>query len=90
MQILDVQKKSSEIAKKIDLGRSWAPFGKGLGRSVASWGHFWAHFDSLLEVPNHIFLKHWSKMRSKKPFGSILWGFGEDLDASWENLGFET
>ena len=47
------------------------------------------HFDYLLDVPNHIFLKHWPNMGSKRRYGSILGGVGEDLDASWENLGFQ-
>ena len=60
----------------MDLGGSWAAFGKGLGRFGASWGHFWAHFDCLLGVPNHIFLKQWSKMGSKRPFGWLVDRFG--------------
>ena len=72
MQIYDQKKTSAKIVQKSDLGVSWAPFGKGLGRSGASWGHFWAHFDCLLDVPNHIFLKQWSKMGSKRPFGWLL------------------
>ena len=93
MQIYDQKKTSAKIVQKFDLGGSWAPFGKGLGRSGASWGHFWAHFGCLLEVPNHMFFKQWAKMGSKEAFwmafGSILGGFGLDLDASWENLGIQ-
>ena len=55
MQIYNQKKTSAKIGKKSDLGGSWAPFGKGLGSSGASWGYFWAHFDCLLDVPNHIF-----------------------------------
>ena len=36
MQIYNQKKTSAEIGKKFDLGGSWAPFGKGLGRSGAS------------------------------------------------------
>ena len=49
------EKNSLKMVQKSDLGGSWAPFGKGLGRSGVSWGHFWAHFDCLLDIPNNIF-----------------------------------
>ena len=65
------------------LGSIW----EGLGRSGASWGHFWAHFDCLLDVPNHIFLKQWSKMGSKRPFGWLLDRFWEGLGRIWMRLG---
>ena len=87
MQIYDQKKTSAKIVQKSDLGGSWAPFGKGLGRSGASWGHFWAHFDCLLDVPNHIFLKQWSKMGSKRPFGWLLDRFWEGLGRIWMRLG---
>ena len=87
MQIYDQKKTSAKIVQKSDLGGSWAPFGKGLGRSGASWGHFWAHFDCLLDVPNHIFLKQWSKMGSKRPFGWLLDRFSEGLGRIWMRLG---
>ena len=87
MQIYDQKKTSAKIVQKSDLERSWAPFGKGLGRSGASWGHFWAHFDCLLDVPNHIFLKQWSKMGSKRPFGWLLDRFWEGLGRIWMRLG---
>ena len=81
------EKKSAKTVQKSDLGGSWAPFGKGLGRSGASWGHSWAHFDCLLDVPNHIFLKQWSKMGSKRPFGWLLDRFWKDLGRIWMRLG---
>ena len=87
VQIYDQKKTSAKIVQKSDLGGSWAPFGKGLGRSGASWGHFWAHFDCLLGVPNHIFLKQWSKMGSKRPFGWLLDRFWEGLGRIWMRLG---
>ena len=54
----------------------------GLGRLLGVLGRFW-------DVQKRAFVKHWSKMGSKRPFGSILGGFGENLDASWENLGIQ-
>ena len=93
MQIYDQKKTSAKIVQKSDSGWSWAPFGKGLGRSGASLGHFWAHFDCLLGVANHIFKKKMVQDGLQEAFwiafGSILGGFGEDLDASWENLGIQ-
>ena len=38
------EKKESTKAKKKDWGRSWAPFGRGLGRSRASCGRSWGLF----------------------------------------------
>ena len=87
MRIYDQKKTSAKIVQKSDLGGSWAPFGRGLGRSGASCGHFWAHFDCLLDVPNHIFLKQWAKMGSKRLFGSILDQFWEGLGRIWQTLG---
>ena len=83
MQICDQKQTRPKIAQKTDLAGSWAPFGKGLGRSGQSWDHFWAHFDCLLDVPNHIFLKHWSKMRPKRSFGWLFNRFGEILNHFW-------
>ena len=87
MQICDQKQTSPEIAQKSDLKGSWAPFGEGLGGSGPSWGHFGAHLDCLLDVPNHIFVKHWSNMGSKRLFGSILDQFWEGLGRIWETLG---
>ena len=81
------KKTSAKIVQKSDLGGSWAPFGRGLGRSGASCGHFWAHFDCLLDVPNHIFLKQWAKMGSKRLFGWLLDRFWESLGRIWMRLG---
>ena len=49
-------------------------------------GHLWVFF---FGIQNRTFVRHWSNMGSKRPFGLILVEFGEDLDASWENLGFQ-
>ena len=87
MRIYDQKKTSAKIVQKSDLGGSWAPFGRGLGRSGTSCGHFWAHFDCLLDVPNHIFLKQWAKMGSKRLFGWLLDRFWEGLGRIWMRLG---
>ena len=87
MQICNQNKTSPKIIQKSELEGSWAPFGEGLGGSGSSWGHFGAHLDCLLDVPNHIFVKHWSNMGSKRLFGSILDQFWEGLGRIWETLG---
>ena len=79
MQIQSTQKKCSNIALKIDLGGSWAPSGRPLGCSRASLGRFWVPLAHLLHVQNVTFSKHWSKMCSNKPFGSIWGGFGRGM-----------
>ena len=68
----------------MDLGGSWAPFGRGLARSGPSFGRFWAVFFCILN-PN--FCKHRSRMGSKRPFGSILDGFWEVLGGLWMDFG---
>ena len=72
---------------KVDSGGSWAPFGRGLGRSGPPLGHFWALFGRYLGVLNQPFFKHRSKMESKRPFGSILEGFWEDSGRLWGGFG---
>ena len=59
------------------MGRSWAPFGKGLGRCWASWecswellGRSWGALEMLLALLE-------AKISSKKPFGWILGRFGK-------------
>ena len=59
MQKLNEKLKTIKLFQKLALGRSWAPFGKGLGHSWSSFGHFWVHFGRFLDVTNRIFLKHW-------------------------------
>ena len=73
------------MLEKIDFGVSWAPFGKGLGRSGPSFGHFWALFGCSFGVLNQPFFKYGSKMGSKRPFESILEGSGR----VWEGFGGE-
>ena len=75
------------MLEKIDLGVSWAPFGKGLGRSGASFGHFWALFGRFFGVLNQLFFKHRSKMGSKKPLGWILGRFWKVLGRFGEDFG---
>ena len=87
MQIYDQKNTSPKIAQKSDSGGSWAPFGKGLERSGPSWGHYWAHFGCLLDVPERILLNHWSNMGSKRPFESILDQFWEGLRRIWGRVG---
>ena len=83
-----------KIHSKLDLGGSWAPFGRGLGRSWPSFGHFWAFFGRILGVPSHFFFKHGStwaldelQEASGIDFWSILEGFGKDFGRFWEGLG---
>ena len=75
------------MASEVDLGGSGTPFGRGLGHSGLSFGHFWAHFARFLGIPNHIFVKHWSKMSSKRPFEWILGHFGKLWGRFWRGLG---
>ena len=70
----------------MDLGGSWAPFGRGLGRSGPSVGHFWMPFGRFFGALNRGFFKHGSKMGSKRPFGSILGRFWRVLGGVWEGL----
>ena len=54
------------------------------------WGVSWALLGTsgrFLGVKNRAFVKHWSKMGSKRPFGSILVDFGRVLGGFWEGLG---
>ena len=58
-----------------------------MGGSGASLGRSWAPLGRFLRVQNPVFFKHWSKIGSKRPFGLILGGFGEDLEGFREGLG---
>ena len=76
------------------LRRSWAPLGRGLGRSGASLGRSWAPLGRVLGVQDRAFFENGSMMGSKKPLGSILnrfgkvWeGFGEDFRNCSAHLG---
>ena len=84
-----MEKKGFKIALKMDLGRSWAPFGRGLGRSWASSGRSWPPLGRFVDVQNRAFFKHGPKMGSKRPLGSILGRFFMDLGTVWEGFGEE-
>ena len=62
-----------------------------MGPSGASLGRSWAFFGRFLGLRNEAFIKHWSKMVSKRPSGLILEGFGEGSGriwgGSWEDFG---
>ena len=58
-----------------------------MGPSGASLGRSWAFFGRFLGLRNEAFIKHWSKMVSKRPSGSILEGFGEGSGGFGEGLG---
>ena len=83
------EKKGIKTWKNMDLGGSWAQFGRGLGRSGASFGRSWATFAHFFDVLNDVFFKHGSKMDSKTPFGSILGGSWKDLGRIWGGFGRE-
>ena len=77
----------------MDLGGSWAPFGKGLGRFGPSFGHFWALLGSFWGVLNSTFFKHGSAWAqdglqdaSGIDFGTIWKGLGKIL-GRFEGLG---
>ena len=52
------ENKIEKNAQEMDLGRSWAPFGRGLGRSGASFGRSWALLGHFGGVQNRAFVKH--------------------------------
>ena len=62
--------------------------------SWASSGRSWPPPDRFLGVQNQAFFKHWPKMSSKRPSGSILGDLGKDLggfgriwEGFWKVLG---
>ena len=71
----------------MDLGGSWAPFGKGLGRSGASFGRSWALFGSFFGLLNTSSIMILPKMGSKEASGSILGGICKDFGRIWEGFG---
>ena len=90
MRIYDQKKTSAKIVQKSDLGGSWALFGMGLWdaleRLAATFGRIltacWT-FQIITMGQDGLQEAFWMA------FGSILGGFGENLDASWENLGIQ-
>ena len=81
------EKTGQKIASKLDLGGSWAPFGRGLGRSGGSFGHSWALLGRFGGVRDQAFIEHWSKIGSKRPSGSILGGSWRGLGGFWGGFG---
>ena len=75
------------MVQKVDLGASWASFGEGLGQSWAFSGSSWALLGRFLGVGNRAFIKHWSKIGSKRPSGGFWEGFGWVLGRFGEGLG---
>ena len=70
----------------MNLRKSWAQFGKGLGRSGAFWGRSRAPLGHFRSVQNLSFFKHGSKIDSKRLFGSILARFWEGLGSIWRRI----
>ena len=58
-----------------------------MGLSGASLGRFGALLGGHLALQNLAFVKHWPKMRSKRPLGSNLEGFGEGSGRIWGSFG---
>ena len=79
-----MEKIELKSGKKLDLGRSWARCGEGLGRCGASFGRSWATLGQFWRVQNRAFFQHGPKMGSKRPSGQIWAGFGEVWDRFWE------
>ena len=77
--IFRCEKKGSKFTQKVALGGSWAPFGKGLGRSGASFGRSWALFGSFFGFLNTSSIMILPKMGSKEASGSILGGISKDF-----------
>ena len=71
----------------MDLGRSWAPFGRVLGGTGTSLGRSWALLGRIFGIQEPTFFKHWSKIGSKRPSGSILAPFWEGLGKVWGGSG---
>ena len=87
-------KKSYKTPQKVDLGGSWASFGRDLGRSWASSGRSWPPLGRFLDIQSRAFFKHGPNMGSKRPSGSIwsrfwrvLGGFWEDFRRVWRVFG---
>ena len=68
----------------MDLGGSWAPFGRGLGRSGVSFGHSWASFACLVGRLESIRLVTLVQDGLQEPLGIDL---GRVLGSIWEGFG---
>ena len=62
----DGPKKPLKIRFGRVLGSIWEGLGEGLGGSWASFGSFWGLLGRFFRVGTRAFLKHWSKMGSKR------------------------
>ena len=92
-EILELEKTSPKFHQNSDLGGSWALFGEGLGRSWASFGHFWALLGRFFGVLKSTFFKHvpaWAQdglqEASGIDFGPIFHGFGDGLGGVWKGI----
>ena len=89
------ENKIKKNTPEMDLGRSWAPFGKGLGRSGASFGRSWALLgpfqgrskSSFCEALVQNGLQERLLDRFWVDFAKDLGGFREDLGRFWGDLG---
>ena len=75
------------MAQNVDLGRSWAPFGRGLGRSWASCGRSWGLFGRSWGALGPLLGVLGVRMSSKTPLGWMLGRFGLVLGWFWASLG---
>ena len=73
-------KNRHQIASKVDLGGSWAPFGMGLGRPGPSFGHFWGLLARFFRVRFRIF----SNIAFAYVSDGIEDGFSIDYGGFWE------
>ena len=75
----------------MDLGASWAPLGRGLGRSGTSFGRSWVVLEALFLMLVFGVVFKSALGASGLDFGSILMGFGRIfgrvLEGFWEGVG---
>ena len=77
-------KKGTQIGLKSGFGRVLGSIWEGFG---TLWGVSWVLLGRPLDLQNEAFLKHWSKISSKKPLGSILGRFWKGLGRVLEGRG---
>ena len=87
MQISSGKKHCEKMTSKVDLGRSWAPFGSGLGRSGTSLRCSWAPLGRFWAPPGPSEVWCFSKMVPWRAPGSILEPAGPILEASSHDFG---
>ena len=75
---------------RIDLGGSWAPFGRSLGRSGPSFGHLWTLFGCFFgHAKSYLFealVQDELQEDFWMDFGSILEDSGRILEGFWKGL----